>query len=276
MAEGHDTASAQTGRRLGLLILVILAASVLATVVARRRWWLLPVASAQGAEIDRLFYTTLAVTGVAFILVHLLLGIFAWRYADRGQRASYWHDNRTLELTWTLVPAAVLVTLISMGAVVWTRVVSAPPADAMTVEIRGEQFTWLFRYPGPDGAFGRIRPELISGDNPLGLDPADPAARDDIVTRELHLIVNRPVQLRIRSKDVIHSFFVPAFRLKQDAVPGMTTSMWFVPTREGVYEAACAELCGVGHYVMKGKVKVERPQAFAAWLASQRQASPNR
>jgi len=241
------------------------------TLLARRYWWLLPVASAHGVDVDRLIYTTFVVTGIVFVLVHILIAAFVWRFGARGtERAAYWHDDRTLELTYTLVPAAVLVTLISMGAVVWARVHGPAPADSMVVEVRGEQFGWLFRYPGPDGIFGRVDPARISPkDNPMGLDPADPASVDDLVTRELHLAVNRPVRVRIRSKDVLHSFFIPAFRVKQDAVPGMTVEIWFTPTREGTYEIACAELCGIGHYIMRGKVMVESADAVQTWLAQQ-------
>ncbi|MGH2349077.1 MAG: cytochrome c oxidase subunit II [bacterium] len=268
--------SQQSGKRLGLLILLmVLAGGVGSFLLARRIWWLPPVASQQGIDVDRLFTITLIVTGIAFIIVHLALGIFAWRYADRGQpsqRAFYWHDNRTLELTWTLVPAAVLVTLISMGAVVWTRVHSAPPADAMVVDVRAVQFGWMFRYPGPDGQFGRAGTEHVKPDtNPFGVDPADPAGADDIVTRELHIVLREPVQVRMTSHDVIHSFFLPNFRVKQDVVPGMFTTVWFVPTASGKFEIACAELCGVGHYIMRNTVTVEPTKAaFDAWLAAQK------
>ncbi len=153
----------------------------------------------------------------------------SWGYCSCWCSA-FWPEQRTLEWTHTLIPAAILATLIAMGGVVWERVHGPPPLDAAVVDVRAEQFAWLFRYPGPDGRFGGIRPELMTRDNPMGLDPADPVSANDIVTRELHLVVNRPVRLRIRSKDVIHSFFVPHFRLKQDAVPGMTTEISFTPT----------------------------------------------
>ena len=266
------TGERRTGRLLASLIIVmIVLGGVGMTLLARRHWWMLPVASAHGVDVDRLIYTTFVVTGIVFVLVHVLLAAFVWRYGAQGTgRAAYWHDDRTLELTYTLVPAAVLVTLISMGAVVWARVHSPAPADSMVVEVRGEHFGWLFRYPGPDGMFGRVDPARISPkDNPMGLDPADPSSVDDLVTRELHLAVNRPVRVRIRSKDVLHSFFIPAFRVKQDAVPGMTVEIWFTPTSEGTYEIACAELCGIGHYIMRGKVVVESAEAVLTWLAQQ-------
>lgn len=263
----------RTGRQLGaLILLMVVIGGVVMTLAARSRWWLPPVASTHGEDIDRLFYVTLVVTGIAFILVHLLLAAFVWRYPARGtERAAYWHEDRTLELTYTLVPAAILVTLISMGAVVWARIHSPAPPNALVVDVRAEQFGWIARYPGADGIFGRVDPARIRiRDNPMGLDPTDPASSDDVVSRELHLIVNRPVRIRLRSKDVLHSFFIPQFRVKQDAVPGMTVETWFQPTKEGDYEIACAELCGVGHYIMRGKVKVESQQAFDAWLAQQK------
>lgn len=271
MAERSNPISPRTGARLGALLALVMAGGVAATLVARTRWWLPPLASAQGEEIDRLFYTTLAVTGMAFILVHAVLAVFVWRFAARSsdERAIYWPEHRTLELTYTLIPAAILLTLIAMGAVVWSRIHSRAPANALVLDVRGEQFTWVFRYPGADGRFGRVSPEFISRDNPMGLDSSDPASQDDILARELYLVVNRPAHLRIRSKDVIHSFFIPNFRLKQDAVPGMATEMWVTPTKEGIYEAACAELCGVGHYIMKGKVRVVSQQTFDNWLRQQ-------
>jgi len=265
-----------TGRRFSLVILLLIAlGGVVSFFVARARWWLPPGASTQAVEIDRLFITTLIVTGIVFFLVHVLLAVLIWQGGRRTAPAAYWHDNRTLELTYTLAPAAILVTLIAMGAVVWTRVHAAPPPNALLVEVRAEQFGWVFRYPGADGRFGRTDATRFTGrDNPLGIDPADPAGRDDIVTRELHVVSNRPVHVRLRAKDVLHSFFVPQFRVKQDAVPGMTQNLVFQPTRPGTYEIACAELCGVGHYIMRGKVVVESQAAFEAWLAAQRPAAP--
>lgn len=263
----------RTGRLYALLIvvLVVIGGGGL-TLYSIGRWWLPPVASVHGVAVDRLFNITLVVTGLVFVGVHILLAWLIWRYPARGpERAAFWHEHQTLELTYTIVPAIVLVILISMGAVVFARIRSAPPSDALVVDVRAEQFAWVARYPGPDGVFGRVDPKRINlRDNPMGLDPADSAGADDIVTRELHLVTDRPVRVRLRAKDVIHSFFIPPFRVKQDAVPGMTVETWFVPTRAGNYEIACAELCGVGHYVMRGNVTVETQEAFDAWLAQQK------
>lgn len=270
----HDARS--TGLIVGLLILImVVVGGVGTTLYSRSHWWLPPVASVHGRDVDRLFYSTLMITGAVFVLVHVLLALFVWKFAAHGDRkALYWHENRKLELTYTIIPAIALAIMVSMGGVVWARIrLAAPPADALIVDERGEQFAWLSRYPGPDGAFGRIDPRFIDPrTNRMGLDPSDPASADDIVSSELHVVVNRPVLLMLRSRDVIHSFFVAAFRVKQDAVPGMTIRIWFTPTREGALEGGCAELCGIGHYGMRVKIVVESQQAFDAWLAQQKPA----
>lgn len=262
-------------RQLSLVMLLLIAGGGLVSfLVARARWWLPPAASAQAADIDRLFATTLAVTGLVFILVHVLLALVIWAGARR-RHADHWHDHRALELSYTLAPAAILVTLIAMGGVVWARIHQPAPPDALPVEVRAEQFGWVFRYPGEDGRFGRIDPAVMNArTNPLGLADDDPAGADDVVVRELHLVEGRAVHVRLRSKDVLHSFFIPPFRVKQDAVPGQTIDVVFRPTRAGTYEIACAELCGVGHYIMRGRVVVEGQAAFDAWLASHRPAAP--
>ena len=278
MMESSERAAARAGARnlsLGILLMVVVG-GVGSFLISRARWWLPAAASAQALEIDRLIYTTLAVTGIAFVLVHVVLALFVWQ-GGRAERAAYFPEHRTLELSYTLAPAAILITLVSMGAVVWARVHQPAPANALVVEVRAEQFGWIYRYPGADGAFGRFDAALINTrTNPLGLDPADPAGADDIIARggDLHLVVDRPVHVRLRAKDVLHSFFIPAFRVKQDAVPGMTISVVFTPTKAGHYEIACAELCGVGHYIMRGKITVESQQAFDTWLASQTPAAP--
>jgi len=265
--------SPATGRRLGLLIIIMVAiGGVVSTFWARNRWWFPPVASRHGVDVDQLITTTFIVTGFVFFFVNLALGIFVWRFAAaREERAIFWPDSRTLELSYTLVPTAILITLISMGAVTWARVHSPVPRNALRVEALGQQFAWTFRYAGPDGAFGRTAPRFVSRQNPRGMDQSDAAGRDDIIVSELRLPVNEPVVVLIRSSDVIHSFFLPNFRVKQDAVPGMTTQFWFTPTRRGNFELACAELCGVGHYIMRGRVVVDTKAAVDAWLADQSQ-----
>jgi cytochrome c oxidase subunit II len=143
---------------------------------------------------------------------------------------------------------------------------------ALQVEVTGMQFAWYFRYAGPDGKFGAIKPELIDasagGESALGLDPSDPASKDDVVAGTMYVPVGRQVELILRAQDVIHSFFIPSMRFKQDAVPGLAIHMHFTPIATGDYEIACAELCGLGHYKMHGMLKVVSPADFETWLAA--------
>jgi cytochrome c oxidase subunit 2 len=161
--------------------------------------------------------------------------------------------------------------VLALGLPTWMEVYGEAPEDALVVEVVGKQFEWIIRYPGKDGKFGEASPELVNdARNPLGLDRKDPAARDDVVLRgNLHLPEGRPVSVRLRSHDVLHSFTVPHFRIKQDLVPGFTTSTLFTPTRSGSYEIVCAEVCGLGHYRMRGMAIVEPAGDFEKWLAEQ-------
>ncbi len=276
MASEHPTTrgkerSDPSAAALAVVLAIIVVGAIVFTLMARGRWWIPPLASAQGRDIDRLLFVTFGIISAAFILVQGVLALLIWLYRDRGQRASHWHEHRGLELTYTIVPAIVMAGLTFTAAGLWSRIHSAPPPGALVVEVRAEQFGWRARYPGPDGRFGRIAPAQFNfQSNPMALDRNDPAARDDIVTTEVRVVVNRPVEVRLGSKDVLHSFFVPAFRVKQDAVPGIMVSFWFTPTVTGDFQIACAELCGVGHYAMRGKLVVQTQAEFDAWLASLR------
>ncbi len=267
--DAHDHRRA--GMWTGILVLVILAAGVGSFVVAKYQWWLQPLASAQGRVIDRYFYAILFVTAIAFVATHLFLATALMRYGARGkERAAHWHEHLGAELTWTLVPGAAFVLLGILGVFTWSQIYSAPPSGAQVVEVTGRQFFWYVRYPGPDGRFARVDPTFVSQSNPLGLDPSDPATKTNVVVlNELHMIANRPISVRLRSIDVIHSFFLPNFRMKQDAVPGRTVAIWFTPDRSGTYQIACAQLCGVGHFTMRGNVTVESQEAFEQWLRQQ-------
>jgi cytochrome c oxidase subunit 2 len=221
--------------------------------------WLPPLSSDRGA-IDHAIWVSLVLTGVVFIATNLLLAWFSWRYQDvEGARATYWHHNSRLEWTWTLVTAVIMTVLLFKALGLWAQITSAPPADAFVVEVTGQQFAWNIRYPGKDGIFGRTDPKLVSPEafNFIGLDSSDPNASDDIMMQnQLFLPAGRPVRVLIRSLDVIHSFFLPNFRVKQDAMPGMTVETWFVPTQTGDFDIACAQHCGLGHYRMRGQVHV--------------------
>lgn len=265
-------ATKSKGAREGLLLAVTLWLLPVVAVALGVKRWLPPLASEHGAGIDRMIHYLLLTVGGLFVVGHLVLGYFIWRFSREG-RVTYRLASPKAERRWSLIPI-LLMTLIAEGGVfvlglpVWAKFyAAAAPPEAVPVEVTAEQFAWNIRYPGQDGIFGRTDPQLISLDSPLGLDKNDPAAKDDIVIlNELYLPVNRPVRIRLRSKDTLHSFFLPHQRVKQDAVPGMTIEIWFVPTEVGTYEIACAELCGFGHFQMRGLLRVMLPKEFEKWL----------
>jgi cytochrome c oxidase subunit 2 len=229
--------------------------------------WLPTLVSDRGA-IDGALMLSLVVTGVVFIATNLALAWFGWRYQDApGATASYWHDDHKLEWTWTLVTAGIMLVFTFRALSLWAQVSSPAPADAFVVEVTGQQFAWNVRYAGADGIFGRTDVKNVdpSALNFIGIDKSDPAAADDVlVQNQLVLPQGRPVRVRLKSLDVIHSFFLPNFRVKQDAVPGMTTETWFIPEKAGSWEIACAEHCGLGHYRMRGQVTVVAPGELEA------------
>jgi len=245
------------GKLQGLLFgLATLVLVVTATVLFTKDW--LPPLMSDRVGIDHAISITLVVTGIVFILTNLLLAWFGYRYQDQpGARAAYWHDNPRLEWTWTLVTAGVLAVFLFNALGLWASVNARPPADAMLIEVTGQQFAWNVRYPGPDGVLGRTDHLIASQENPIGLVKDDPAAKDDLLLlNQLYLPLDKPVRVQVRSMDVIHSFFLPNFRVKQDAMPGMTIEIWFTAKQTGDFEIACAEHCGLGHYRMRGQVHV--------------------
>src|SRR5262249_55370104 len=257
-----------SGVVLAVLIVILIVASLYLFIA--QPYWFPKLASAHGARIDSLFMAVLVVSGIAFVLVQGALGFFVARYGENGrERAAYWHDNPKAEAILLIITAVILTVLVFMGQRVWASIYfSDAPTDATIVEITGEQFLWNFHYAGPDGQFGRTDSKLITSTNNIGLDRDDPAAKDDVVSiGNMHAPVNKPVRVRLRSKDVIHSFFLPNFRVKQDALPGMGIEVWFTPTKAGTFEVACAELCGLGHYRMKAALTIDESQEkFNQWL----------
>ena len=215
--------------------------------------WLLPDgASTFAGRIDFLYYVILVITGIAFVVVELGLVWFLIKYRARpGRKAEYIHGSTKAEITWTSVTAVTVVVLGLMSGPVWNLVKGrdSVPADAMPLAARAVQFEWHFTYPGADGR----------------LETPD----DFSVRNQLHVVVNRPAVMMLTAEDVIHSFFVPAWRIKQDAVPGMRVRVWFQPTEVGTYELACAELCGLGHYRMRAQVTVHTQESYDQWLAEQ-------
>jgi cytochrome c oxidase subunit 2 len=250
------------------------------------------VASAHGAAIDNLIVIVHWLMFVMFIGWGAFFLYLLVRFRrGRNPKASY-DGLKTHASSWVegAVALAEAVLLIAFSIPLWSERVDAFPSTedgATVVRVVGEQFAWNVHYPGPDGLFGRTDVSLVDSEtNPLGLDRKDPAAADDITTiNQLHLPVGKPVIVHLSSKDVIHSFMLNEMRVKQDAVPGMVTPLWFVPTvttaeirqRMGQddfnYEIACAQLCGLGHFRMRGFVTVETPEEHEAWLVSQAPAA---
>ncbi len=241
-------------------------------VFVRKTWWFPNPITSFGRDIDQQFHRTLIITGIVFILSQLGLAWAVFRYRDRGQRASHIEGNQVMEVLWTLATLVLFVGLGIYAERAWAEVHFRPASPgALQIEVTGQQFAWNFRYPGPDGKFGRLDPKLVnaSGGNPLGLDPNDPAGKDDVVVPVMAVPVNREVELLIRSQDVTHSFFVRELRLKQDAVPGMLIPLHFTATQVGQYEIPCAELCGLGHYRMRSFLTVMSQEDYDKWLREQ-------
>ena len=212
--------------------------------------WLPQNASTYGKEIDSMYELIYWITAVTFILVAVTMIAFLIKYRHReGRRATYSHGNTTLEIVWTIVPALILVALTAMSQPLWARIKYTTPQTDLTIQVLAKQFNWEITYAGPDGKFG--------------------TEDDKTFDNEMHVPVNKPVVVLLRSKDVIHSFFVPQFRMKQDAVPGREIRQWFEATKPGKYELPCAELCGFGHSGMKGWVYVHTPEEYQQWAKAQ-------
>lgn len=263
---------------LALLLLIWLITFLSTYFFAAKTWWLPHGAAAAAPWIDRQFALTFVLMGIVFVTAQVALGYLVWKYRDRPSASPvrYSHGNATLEVLWTGLTAILFIGLNLMGSRVWANERFAPAqAGSVQVEVTSMQFAWYFRYPGADGKYGATNPKLMDpsagNEAAIGLDTSDPAAKDDVVAGTMYLPVNREVDLTLRAVDVIHSFFVPEFRFKQDAVPGLAIRMHFTPTEVGDYEIACAELCGLGHYKMHGMVKVVSQEDFDKWLA-QREA----
>ncbi len=245
--------------------------------------YILPVASEHGVRTDSLFWFTMAIITTALILVHIVLFFSPILFRFRENRKALWFPhNNTMELIWTVVPAIFLTGLVIYGWLIWSDVTAPAPDERVEVEIMGKQFNWQVRYGGKDGKIGQYNFRKIDATNSMGMDfEADPANMDDFTPREIRIPKGKPVLLKIRARDVLHSVFLPHFRVKMDAVPGMPTSFWFTPTKttEEVrketgnpdfnYELACTEICGGGHFAMKMTVIVEEPNDYEKWYTEQ-------
>ena len=233
-------------------------------------WYFTPIASNWGA-IDTTISITFVVTGIVFVAVS---GFMAWaviRFRHRAEgRATYQPENKKLEWWLLVVTAGGVAAMLAPGLIVWADVVKVPQ-EAMVAEAVARQWNWSYRLPGKDGKLGTVNARLVSETNPFGMNPADPSGQDDVLLEspELQLPLGRPVKLLLRSQDVLHNFSVAQIRVKMDLVPGLVSYVWFTPTRTGTFDILCEELCGTGHFAMRGKVTVVEPAAFQAWVDRQ-------
>jgi cytochrome c oxidase subunit II len=243
-------------------------------------------ASVHGEQIDTMLYITIVITGIVFVITQVLLFWFAYKYQHSEKRKAFYfpHDNR-LEMIWTVIPAIALTVLVGFGLFYWFRITGEAPKGALEIEVTGKQFGWIFRYPGKDNAFGKKYYQNISdaGNNSLGLLWDDPTTHDDIVVNnEMYIVKDQPVKLIINSRDVVHDVGLVYFRQKMDAVPGTPTTLWFTPkfttdemkkklgNPDFEYEISCDQMCGRGHYTMRGIVKVVTRDEYILWLAKQK------
>ncbi|CEJ11960.1 Alternative cytochrome c oxidase subunit 2 [bacterium YEK0313] len=251
-----------------ILLLLVAVGSVVFHLLSP--WWWTPIAS-NWSYIDHTLTATFWITGVVFFAVVAFMAycIFRFRHVD-GRKADYEPENRRLESWLTVVTAIGVAAMLVPGLFVWHQFISVP-VDAAQVEVMGQQWRWAYRLPGNDGKLGTTDVQFIGPDNPLGINPNDPNGRDDVVVDggDLHLPLGRPVKVLLRSIDVLHNFYVPEFRAKMDMIPGSVTYFWFTPTRAGEFDVLCAELCGLAHSQMRGKVIVESAQAYERWRAGQ-------
>ncbi|HJV61159.1 MAG TPA: cytochrome c oxidase subunit II [Albitalea sp.] len=253
---------------MAVALIVIVAASVLFQIASP--WWTTHLAS-NWQQMDSTLTITVVITGIFFVLINLFVVVTLLRFRHRkGRRAAYAPENKRLERWLIGVTTIGIVALLAPGLVVYARYVD-PPQDALVLEVLGQQWQWRFRFPGAGGKLGFSDARFVNGSNPFGLDPDDPAARESVLVagNEVHLPLNRPVKVMLRSNDVLHDFFVPPFRARMNIVPGMVSSFWFTPTEAGRYESMCAQLCGVGHPNMRGFVVVEDEASFRSWLKKQ-------
>ncbi len=259
------------GKLLAVTIIVIAIASAIPVVM--HTWEPPPNISTHGQLIDEQMGDTMIEAGVSFLASQILLAIFIWQFSkprSEGKLKTFPGGAKGLVIAALVLVGAEVLALGAFGVKAWADVyLTAPSADAMPVQVQAGQFAFYFRYPGPDGKFGPIHPEMINeaSQNLFGLDPEhDVESRDDIVTAELAIPVNKQIHLLMHAKDVGHSFFVRELRVQQDFVPGLDVSLHFTATKVGRYEIVCTQLCGLGHYNMKAYLDVLSEQDFNDWL----------
>lgn len=261
---------------LGLILLVYM--------IFHYKQYMLPVsASEHGVGIDQLMDLNWIILFIVFFITQILLFTFAFKYRyNKNRRSYFYHDNDKLEVIWTVIPAVVLIALVFAGLKQWNNITQVQHTDAMYVQVYGKQFDWTARYSGADNKLGKSSFRKITDNNPLGVDSTDAASADDHIARELHMPVNMPIDVVINSRDVIHSFYLPHFRVQMNAVPGMNTHFYFKPTITTAqmrvitknpkfdYVLLCNKICGVAHYNMQMKVVVDSPADFKTWLQKEK------
>ena len=244
--------------------------------------FILPVASEHGVVTDKLFWWTMGITGFVFVVTQIFLFGFAWKYQHRENQVAYYYPhNNKLETIWTIIPAIVLAILVFTGWKAWVDITGESPEGSEVVEIMGYQYALAVRYPGADSKLGEYDYRKIDATNQMGIDFADRASFDDFIPREIHVPKGKPVLFKIRARDVIHSVYQPHFRLQMNAVPGMPTQFWFVPTKSTAdmqaetknpdfqYELVCNKICGKGHFAMRYIIVVDEPEDYKKWFDSQ-------
>ena len=267
-----------------IIVLVLGGIAIVWSYMHSREFFLPEASSIHGRRTDDLFWFSMGVLTIPFVLVNFLIFFFAWKYQyKKNHRASFYPDNHKLELIWTIIPAIVMALLVFTGWKAWSDITSEAPMDAEVIEITGKQFNWIVRYGGVnDSKLGNYNYKLIDAQNEVGIDLSDENSFDDFQNpTEMHIPVNRPVLLKIRARDVIHSVFIPHMRVKMDAVPGMPTKFWFVADKTTAqmqaelndpdfkYEIACTEICGQGHFSMKINLVVDDEESYKKWCAEQ-------
>tara|TARA_B100000902_G_C27314829_1_gene920590 strand:- start:960 stop:1934 length:975 start_codon:yes stop_codon:yes gene_type:complete len=269
----------------GILFLII-GFGFLAFVIWQMITWdhllLPPASSVHGAEIDTLMKVSMALILVVFFALSPMLFYFAYKYRGRkGNKAYFFAHNNKLEVAWTVIPTIVLTALIIYGLRTWDRAMNSDISKATVIEVYSKQFDWTARYSGSDNILGDANYKLVEGRNTLGVDINDKNAADDIVVREVHLPVNKPVLLKFRSRDVIHSAYLPHFRVQMNCVPGLSTQFAFTPTKttadmkenegeEFEYVLLCNKICGSAHFNMQMKFIVESEEDYNKWLDAQK------
>lgn len=266
-----------------LLFLLVGGAAFIWSFMKSKDLMVIPVASQHGVWIDNMFWMTMVIIGIVFVITQIMLFVYSYKYQHRDDKRAYFfpHNNK-LEVFWTVIPAIVMALLVFKGWKTWTTITNPAPENATVIEVMGKQFNWMVRYPGADNKLGVIKHTLIDGSNEFGLDLSDKAGMDDFMPTEIHIPKGKPVLFKIRSRDVIHSFYIPYFRVQMHAVPGMPTKFWFVPTKSTAdmaeevgnpdfkYELVCNQICGRGHFAMRAIIVVDEPEDYLAWVGKQK------